>query len=208
MKNTRRRRQRKQKGGGIFLQTMKIMQTMRENSSRRLKSFKFSFKNPIKRRRKTNNPALESVATEVSNPLVQKEEEGMSTDSINPVETSVLQEGPQAGLQAGPQAGLQEGPQAGLQAGPQAGLQAGPQAGLQEGPQAGLQAGPPANKVNGANQSDEMTDKVSGETSVPPAGEVRDPYRPSGGRRRVTRGRKRVKRRSKRRKNRTNCTPR
>ena len=184
MKNTRRRRQRKQKGGGIFLQTMKIMQTMRENSSRRLKSFKFSFKNPIKRRRKTNNPALESVATEVSNPLVQKEEEGMSTDSINPVETSVLQEGPQAGLQAGPQAGLQEGPQA------------------------GLQAGPPANKVNGANQSDEMTDKVSGETSVPPAGEVRDPYRPSGGRRRVTRGRKRVKRRSKRRKNRTNCTPR
>lgn len=172
MKNTRRRRQRKQKGGGIFLQTMKIMQTMRENSSRRLKSFKFSFKNPIKRHRKTNNPALESVATEVSNPLVQKEEEGMSTDSINPVETSVLQEGPQAGLQ--------------------------------EGPQAGLQAGLPANKVNGANQSDEMTDKAS----VPPAGEVRDKYRPSGGRRRVTRGRKRVKRRSKRRKNRTNCTPR
>ena len=201
MKNTRRRRQRKQKGGGIFLQTMKIMQTMRENSSRRLKSFKFSFKNPIKRHRKTNNPALESVATEVSNPLVQKEEEGMSTDSINPVETSVLQEGPQAGLQEGPQAGLQ------------AGLPANKVNGANQSDEmtdnvSGETSVPPANKVNGANQSDEMTDNVSGETSVPPAGEVRDKYRPSGGRRRVTRGRKRVKRRSKRRKNRTNCTPR
>ena len=184
MKNTRRKRQRKQKGGVSFIR-MKLTDSMRRfkglkglNFSSKIKQSPWSFfKNRSANEKvQQRDGKMTEKASQVTNPIINVEKSGLPADSP-------------ADPPADSPADSPAGPPANPPAGPPANPPAGPSAGEVRGP---APVGP----------------APVGPAPVGPDRRVGGRRRVTRGRRRVTRGRRHVKRRSKRIKNRTNCTSR